>query len=136
MGRLRALVFAAIALQAGVAHCAQRVEFDSADGKLRLTGHWFAAKADGPRPAVIGLHGCDGLYNDKGQLSVGYRRRAGYFNAEAMHFLALDSFGSRGLGSICSIPNARRTVDDEMRRADVFAAMNWLAAQRWRTRAW
>jgi dienelactone hydrolase len=119
----------AVTLLAFAAQAANVVEFPSLDGKVTLSAHWLTAKASGPRPAVIVLHGCDGLKNDKGELALGYRRRAAFVNAEGMHFLAVDSFGSRGQGSICSIPNARRTIDEDDRREDVFAAMKWLAAQ-------
>lgn len=126
----RLLVALALALAGWHAGAAlEQVSFPAADGKLQLAGYWFAAGAGEPRPAVIALHGCSGPLNGKGQLSAGLRRYAGYFNAERMHFLAVDSFTPRGLGSICEIPNTRRAIDEEGRRDDVFAAMRWLAAQ-------
>ena len=130
MGSLirRLLVAAALGL-AGAAHAVDVVDIPSADGKLRIPAHWFAAQAAGARPAVIALHGCNGLADDKGQLNPIWRRYAGYFNAEGMHFLVPDSFGPRGHRSICEIPNSQRSIDEEMRRDDVFAAMKWLAAQ-------
>ncbi len=119
----------ALALAAWSAQAASVVEIPSLDSKLNITAYWFPAKTAGAGPAVIGLHGCSGLKNAKGELAVGFKQRAAYFNAEGIHFLAVDSFGARGQGSICSTPNARRTIDEEMRREDVFAAMKWLAAQ-------
>lgn len=110
----------------------QTVTFASADGRLQLTGQWFVANGApdaGPRPAVVALHGCNGMLDDKGRPNPIWRRQAGYFNAEQMHMLALDSFSPRGLRSICEIPNARRTVAEEDRRDDVFAALDWLARQ-------
>lgn len=110
----------------------QTVTFASTDGALQLTGQWFAADSApgaGPRPAVLALHGCNGMLDDKGHLSGVWRRYAGYFNAERMHMLALDSFSPRGLQSICEVPNARRSVAEEDRRADAFAALRWLAQQ-------
>jgi dienelactone hydrolase len=131
MGRLSTRLLAGwvLALAAVAAQAGEVVGFDSGDGQLRITAHWFAADAAGPRPAVIALHGCNGLSDDKGRLNPVWRRHAAYFNAEGVHFLAVDSFGPRGQRSICEIPNARRTVDEEMRRDDVFAAMKWLQAQ-------
>lgn len=123
------LVALALALVGWRARAAEQVSFPAADGKLQLAGHWFAADGGDARPAVIGLHGCGGALNDKGQLTANWRRYAGYFNAERMHFLVVDSFTPRGLGSICEIPNNRRTIDEEARRDDVFAAMRWLSAQ-------
>jgi len=46
-----------------------------------------------------------------------------------MHLLVLDSFTPRGMKSICEIPPARRTIHEEDRRDDVFAAIQWLARQ-------
>jgi dienelactone hydrolase len=106
-----------------------RVLIPSQDGKLQIPGFWFEAKTGSPRPAVISLHGCGGPYDGKGRLGPGYFRDAGYFGAEGMHLLALDSFSPRGLKSVCEIPNARRTVTEDDRRDDVFAAIHWLAGQ-------
>ena len=52
---------------------------------------------------------------------------AEYFNVERMHFLAIDSFTPRGLKSICETRQNLRTIDQEGRRDDVFAAIRWLA---------
>jgi dienelactone hydrolase len=116
-------------LACGGAFGAEPVDFPSLDGKLQLTGYWFPAPGEGARPAVVALHGCGGQTNKDGHLDVGRRRYATYFNAEGIHMLALDSFRPRGLGSICETPNGRRTVKEEDRRADTYAALRWLAQQ-------
>lgn len=115
--------FAATCLGAGP----ERVLIPSADGKLQLPGYWFEAKGAAPRPAVISLHGCGGAYDSKGQLGPVYARDAGVFNAGGVHLLALDSFTPRGLKSICEIAPRQRGVDEDDRRADVYAAIRWLA---------
>ena len=120
---------AACLLLAAGGVAATEVAVPSQEGRLQLTGHWFPAAAAGPRPAVVALHGCNGLSGATGALNGSWRRQAGYFNAEGMHLLVLDSFGPRGLGPICNVPNARRTLTEEDRRDDVFAALGWLAAQ-------
>jgi dienelactone hydrolase len=107
----------------------QKISIPSLDGKLQIPGYWFAAQADGPRPAVIELHGCGGAFDSRGLLSAAYLRDAGFFNLEGIHVLALDSFSPRGLGSICEIPLKQRTVNEDDRRADVYAALQWLARQ-------
>lgn len=100
------------------------------DTGLQLTGTWYPVDASaGPRPAVVGLHGCDGMRNAKGLPTPGWRRRAGQLNGAGMHLLALDSFTARGLGSICATPNAQRAVSEQDRRQDAYAALRWLAAQ-------
>jgi dienelactone hydrolase len=93
----------------------------------QLAAWWFEAKTREPRPAIIGLHGCGGALDAKGELAPAWHRDAAYFNAEKMHYLALDSFTPRGLKSICELPEAKRTIDPEGRREDVFAAIQWLA---------
>jgi dienelactone hydrolase len=107
----------------------QKVSVPSLDGKLELVGYWFEAKTPGPRPVIISLHGCGGAYDPKGRLNAGFYRDGAYFNAEAMHVLALDSFSPRGLRSICEIKTAQRPVNEYDRRDDVFAALQWLSRQ-------
>ena len=45
------------------------VSIPSQDGKLQLPGYWFEATVTEPRPAVISLHGCDGLLDANGRLN-------------------------------------------------------------------
>ena len=112
-----------------------QVEIPAQNSKLMLPAYWFKAntqeaqEAQEARPAVIGLHGCGGALDAKGQLNPIWRRYAGYFNAERMHFVVLDSFSPRGQTSICATPSKHRTVHEEDRREDVFAAIAWLARQ-------
>ena len=56
-------------------------------------------------------------------------REAATFNAEGIHYLALDSFTPRGLKSICATPNHLRTVSDDDRAGDVASALAWLSGQ-------
>lgn len=98
-------------------------------GKIPLVGYWFAAAAPGPRPALVALHGCSGPYDTRGQLTTHLRQYAADLNAAQMHVLVLDSFGSRGLCSICEIPRNKRPVHEADRRADAQAALRWLAAR-------
>jgi dienelactone hydrolase len=114
---------------AALAAAVELATIPSVDGRLELSAHWYPTTQTGPRPAVVALHGCGGMFGPSGAIAGGMRRYAGYFNAEGMHMLALDSFTARGLRSICEVPNARRTVTEEDRRADVVAALQWLARQ-------
>jgi dienelactone hydrolase len=107
-----------------VAHA--QVDIPSLDGKLKLAGYWFKPQTTEPRPLVLALHGCGGALDAKGQLSPIWRRYAGYFNAEKIHFLVLDSFTPRGETSICGTATRRRTIHEEDRREDVYAALAWL----------
>lgn len=109
----------------------EKVAIPSLEGKLELSGYWFpvAAAAGQALSAVISLHGCSGMLNSSGKPVAGVARDAGYFNAENIHWLALDSFSARGVKSICEIPSARRSINEEDRREDVYAALQWLARQ-------
>jgi dienelactone hydrolase len=126
---LHCAVLVVLAAFGSAAPCMDRVSIPSLDHKFELTGYWFPAAATGTRPAVVVLHGCSGAVGKQQKLNAGYFRDASYFNAEHMHLLALDSFTPRGVKSICEIPRDRRTISEDDRRDDVFAAMRWLAQQ-------
>ncbi len=123
------LLLVLLCLFSGLAAGVDLVTIPSQDGKLKIPGYWFAVDTPEPRPAVITLHGCGGALDSRGKLNKSWTRDAGYFNAEKMHLLVLDSFTPRGQKSICEIPPARRSIHEEDRRGDVFAAMQWLAQQ-------
>jgi dienelactone hydrolase len=95
-----------------------------------LTAYWFptSAPASDGAPAIIALHGCSGALDSK--LTAKWKELAVWFNREGMHLLVLDSFTPRGIKSICEIPNRERTLGEQERREDVFAAIRWLAARR------
>ena len=132
-----ALALCGLAAFANAAPAApQTIAFNSADDKLSIAAFWFpvGGAIDGAepaklRPVVIGLHGCGGPLDTNDKLSPLLSRYAAYFNAEAYHFLVPNSFAARGEKSICSTPNARRSITELDRREDVFAAMAWLATQ-------
>ena len=76
---------------------------------------------DGPvrAPAVVALHGCGGPFPTRdGSWAV--------VLAHAGHIVLLpDSFGSRGLGSQCSVKD-REVKPSKQRRGDAIAAAEWL----------
>jgi dienelactone hydrolase len=125
LGRLIVAFFALAALAAR----AEPVEIPTLDARLQLQGEWYRAKGSDPKPAILQLHGCNGMRDAQGRVDLARRRYAAYFNAEGMHALALDSFSSRGVRSICETPERQRPVHDDDRRLDVYAALKWLAAQ-------
>ncbi len=115
-----------------ISRCAAGVEqvfIPSQDGKLQIPAYWFPANVTQPRPAVIDLHGSGGALDDNARLGALWSRDASYFNAEGMHLLVPDSFTPRGQKKITDIPLSRRTIHEEDRREDVFAAIQWLARQ-------
>jgi dienelactone hydrolase len=119
------LLSALIALRAAGAG-SEPVRFANAEGTM-VKAHWLPIAGDAPRPAVVALHGCGGLYRRDGTtLDVRYTDYAARFAAAGYHTLLPDSFGSRGSGSICTVRNSERTITAEMRGADVLAAVQWL----------
>jgi len=73
-------------------------------------------------PAIVALHGCGGPFPAR---DAQWRD---VFTAAGHIVLFPDSFGSRGLGSQCSVPN-RTVTPAGVRRQDAIAAAKWLAAQ-------
>jgi len=96
-----------------------------------LRAHWWPAEGTQaePRPAVVALHGCGGLYAQGERLSQRYRETAARLHAAGYSVLLPDSFGSRGLRSICSTRYGARDVTVAVRAQDARAALQWLAAR-------
>ena len=57
----------------------------------RVFGWWLPAPGAEARPAVIGLHGCNGLYA-RGELNARERGLAALLRARGFHVLLPDSF--------------------------------------------
>jgi dienelactone hydrolase len=88
----------------------------------------FRPDGAGPFPAVVALHGCDGLMTRKGVLGTRARDWAEHLVKAGFVVLLPDSFGSRGLGPQCGV--RRRAVRSSRDRvADANAARRWLQAQ-------
>ncbi len=91
-----------------------------------------------PRPVVIALHGCGGLYatagSRKGQLNARHHAMGEMLAQQGYHAVFPDSFGSRGIDGICSEAQRLKNgiaVGVNERRADVLAALAWVRAQSW-----
>ena len=118
---------AALALAAPLAS-AERVRISAPDGTA-LVGHWMPKPGGGHGPAVVALHGCSGLFDRTGTaFDQRYRDYVEWLHRAGFHVLLPDSFGSRGSGSICTLPSDKRSITVEMRRGDAMAAVDWLAS--------
>lgn len=85
-------------------------------------------EARGPvRGAAVLLHGCGGPGTSRG-LDERFERTARMLAERGLRVAVPDSFGSRGLGSICSTPPERRTIRSRDRVADAHATLDWLRA--------
>ena len=115
---------------AGAAQAIEIVNLPATPRRPALTLHWAPLGDARARPVVVALHGCGGLFGRDGRLLEA--RYPGYverLHALGFHVLLPDSFGSRGLGSLCTQPYGARSVTIADRRADVLDALAWLQTQ-------
>ena len=125
MNWVRALIAFSFAA-CGAAHSFQPL---TVAGEPPLQLQWQPAKEAGRRPAVIALHGCSGLYNNRGRFDDRYTFYAQRWNAVGWHVVAPDSFVSRGQGSICAQTAQERTIKVAHRRDDVLRTAAWLTTR-------
>jgi dienelactone hydrolase len=124
-------ILAALLLTLGAATAAEQVEVPSGDVKLRAM--LFKPAGPGPFAAVVALHACDGLGEAPGgeaAIEHHYEEWGERLKAAGFAVLFPDSFGSRGLGSQCSVPQ-RAVRASRTRFNDANAARHWLQAQPW-----
>jgi dienelactone hydrolase len=105
------------------------VRFRGAD--VELTGILFVPatppRSGERRPAAVLLHGCSGLYTTRGLLPIGRRAWAEYFARQGFVAVAVDSFGPRGVGSVCEIEDSKRPAQPwDVRSGDAYAALEYL----------
>jgi dienelactone hydrolase len=101
------------------------VEYSSGDTKLKA--HLFKPDGAGPFPAVVALHGCEGLYGPANNLSIRYRDWAERLVKAGFAVIFPDSYGSRGHGNQCRVRMTLRA--DRERMADANATRVWLQTQ-------
>lgn len=128
----------AVGLIAGVFFCLsgigdlgaeERVSFSNARGEPRQAVYVPATGTnDSPRPAVVLLHGCAGLFTKSGKIRARERAWMDILHKEGWTLLLPASFASRGHGSLCSIKN-RPVRPDSDRPYDAQAALEFLAAK-------
>jgi dienelactone hydrolase len=129
LGWLLAFACASVAAQSKV----NVPSLDQHDGSaVSLPAYWFAAERgdhDGPRTAVVLLHGCGGPFDGKGRLGQRLIDYAALLNAEGWHALVVDSLTPRGEKELCTQRTGTRRVTQANRRLDALGALQWLAAQ-------
>src|SRR5215204_6336258 len=81
----------------------------------------FRPAGDGPFPAIVAMHGCDGLKKSVGKLRPDIEDWGKRLSAEGYVVLFPDSYGSRGLDHQCRV-SAQRLRPDRERVADARAA--------------
>ncbi len=126
-GRLAAGVGAVgvLALGLGLSACQQEPTAVEAGG-AGPAFHLFQPKGAGPFPAVVLVHGCDGLQRDTFHRTVwrGTARHAASLKENGYVALIVDSFGARGIADGCRNPLRYHAVQME----DAYAALGHLSA--------
>lgn len=113
----------AVLVAATKAPAQEKVQFpsfqDNGSGKpsTALDGYFFAAKKPGPRPAVVFLHGCYGMFDAPGKIASVLRQWAERLNAAGEQVLIVDSNTPRGVKETCSsrsfqLPLYLRRIND------------------------
>jgi dienelactone hydrolase len=114
------------AATAPAAAAAEPVEIAQDNGVLKAV--LFKPDGAGPFPAVVGLHGCDGLVRRNSAIASRYRDWAQHLVQAGFAVLYPDSYGSRGLGPQCAV-RQRPVRTDREQVADANAARRWLQTQ-------
>jgi dienelactone hydrolase len=107
----------------------EAVHFPSVDGATQLDGYLYRSAGEGRRPAVVGLHGCSGMFSrSTGAIAPIYREWAAELNRQGYVFLLVDSFRPRNANELCSVQG----FDLELYRTrpkDAYGALAYLQAQ-------
>jgi dienelactone hydrolase len=130
------LALALLALGAAHALTPETVQFDSDDGKTRLTAYLYKPDAPGPHPAVVALHGRTGLYSSRGSgydadnLAPHKKMWGEFWAARGYLVLFIDTFGPRGYpagfaaGTIRQRPGEINEIT--IRPLDAYAGLKYL----------
>jgi len=127
----------AFVLAIGLPAAAQeKVTFASTDGDLKggtpttVTGFLYKPQGVGPFPAVVSLHGCDGLVEEDGKVKPLYGTWGEILSREGYIVLLPDSHGSRGHGNLCAVMPEKRPVQGGRERPrDAYGALAYLRSR-------
>ncbi len=130
MRHVLALALAAVIGSGPAAAAPEAVEI--AHAGARLKGFLYRPQGNGPFPAIVALHGCDGLAGQSlaGQpapLALRYRDWGERLAGGGFVVLFPDSFGARGIGAQCEGQRTRGLERERVGDAD--AARHWLQQQ-------
>ena len=124
MRQLTALIFAAVM---GVGPAGAAPDAVDIDG-TKLKGLIYRPAGNGPFPAVVAMHGCEGLPEPGSVISRRYADWGERLMGAGYVVLFPDSFAARGLGAQCSA-GQRSLRSGRDRVVDADAARHWLQQQ-------
>src|SRR5438067_1712855 len=104
------------------------VHFPSLDGTTQLDGYLYRPSGEGRRPAIVGLHGCSGMFNRAGAIFPIFREWAAELTRQGYVLLLVDSFRPRNHGEMCSILGFDLDIY-RTRPKDAYGALAYLQAQ-------
>jgi len=111
------------------------LDIDGPTGKgVTLSGLFFKPDASSEVfPAVVALHGCDGMYGRlpgrEERLSARHQAMADLLLAEGYAVLFPDSFNPRGRRELCTLPAREQPITQDQRRLDVLGALDYLRSR-------
>ena len=108
------------------AQAAEQVEIRH--GETTMPATLLRPAGDGPHPAVVALHGCGGLADQKGALYSQYQAWGERLLKAGFVVLFPDSFAARGVSSQCRV-QTRAVRAFRERVVDANAARQWLQKQ-------
>ena len=135
--RLAVLLASAAALFciAGTAVAQELVHFpaleDNGPGQASTTldGYLFRPAGEGRRPAIVGLHGCSGMFNRRtGAILESLSAWAAELNRRGYTVLLVDSLGPRHHGEMCSVGGFDLALYRQ-RPKDAYGALRYLQSQ-------
>ena len=126
IGRLLLGCLLASCAQVSAEPPSQEVHFQApiyeSDQHIELPAYLYRPEGPGPHPAIVDLHGCNGLWPIRSRPWITHYLEWGYA------VLQVDSFTPRGSHNVCSdlfsIPTWQRALD-------AHAAKSWLYDQEW-----
>jgi dienelactone hydrolase len=128
MRPLTALLVAAVLCGPAAAAAPEPVEIVSEGAKLK--GYVYRPAGDGPFPAIVALHNCEGLSSRDVPVAPRYGDWGERLAAAGFVVLFPDSFASRGIGAQCSA-GQRSLRSGRERVGDAEAARRWLQEQKY-----
>lgn len=114
------------------AHAAEQISIPAAgisSSPEPLVAYLYKPATPGPHPAIVMLHGCGGMYDNKGAIGARQNSWGEYALEHGYAALVLDSFTSRGLKEVCTVKYGDRTIKESERVSDAYAALTWLRQQ-------
>ncbi len=101
----------------------------AAGDPISLTAYLLRPPGAGPFPAVVALHGCGGLFGQRGTLTARHREWGERLAAAGYAVLFPDSFTPRGVSEICTRHGSNGILPERERARDAFTALRWLRTQ-------